>query len=517
MWARIIQPPGRLDRNGTVRSSSRDCDPHASGSRPWLRLSAALVVAVVLAVTAIGLRIEQSDARAQLEKRFVMRAQLASSFVTTYVRQLIDRERSVATATLAGTGPVLQDHFRSDVAAFGFPAADLLDANGLVLAVQPADPALIGKRLASSPANLSAALGGHSAVSVVVPSTSGGPPVTGFATPFAGPGGMRVFSGAYPVADPEIQAFLQAALPLRGSHVFIVDSRGFLLADTPGSLSGLVRLSQVAPGVATARSAQGFAVLDGQAYYYARQQVPGTPWALVAATPAGEMFAPVSGGSALLPWVIVGMAGVLCFALAWLWVRLAESRRRLQAANSRLDQTARTDSLTGLHNRRHALEQLSLALPAARRYGYDVSVLLIDIDHFKQVNDTHGHSGGDQVLRTIARVLKDQVRAGDIAARLGGEEFLVVLPHADGPAALSAAERIRRSIAGEEVYVGEKLLQITASVGVATARPGQEAYSLLNEADAALYAAKAAGRNAIREAVVTDFAEVSAQGQSRRG
>ncbi len=157
-----------------------------------------------------------------------------------------------------------------------------------------------------------------------------------------------------------------------------------------------------------------------------------------------------------------------------------------------------TDSLTGLHNRRYGLFQLDRMLAQA---GRGLAVMLLDIDHFKRVNDTHGHSVGDRVLSLVARRLRAQLRAGDLLARIGGEEFLIALPDADRALALGCAERLRAAIAGHgfATGAGAQLLGVTISVGIALSDPGagETAQSLLDRADAALYGAKAHGRDQV--------------------
>jgi diguanylate cyclase (GGDEF)-like protein len=157
---------------------------------------------------------------------------------------------------------------------------------------------------------------------------------------------------------------------------------------------------------------------------------------------------------------------------------------------------AMTDELTDAPNRRAVLARLDaqLALPGAR-----CSVALLDVDHFKSINDQHGHPAGDEVLRTIAAHLRAQVPEPAFFGRLGGEEFLVVLPGADTAAALAAGERLREAIRGLEMsqWFADGL-GITASLGVATQRDGAEtSTTLLQRADAALYEAKRSGRNRV--------------------
>lgn len=159
-----------------------------------------------------------------------------------------------------------------------------------------------------------------------------------------------------------------------------------------------------------------------------------------------------------------------------------------------------TDSLTGLHNRRYAMFELDRILA---RPGRGVAVMMLDLDHFKQVNDNHGHSVGDEVLRHVARRLRAQLRGGDLLARIEGEEFLVALPDTDRASALDCAERLRAAVSGDPVRLSGDTppLSVTLSVGLALTRSGGQAadsaQSLIERADGALYGAKAEGRDQV--------------------
>ncbi len=178
--------------------------------------------------------------------------------------------------------------------------------------------------------------------------------------------------------------------------------------------------------------------------------------------------------------------------------RLAEFRRdRMQVARDAAVAASQLDALTGLDTRAHCLSKLSLALAAAAGEGTPVSALMIDLDHFKQVNDTWGHAAGDAVLREVGRVLRGLVRSGDSVGRYGGEELLMVLTATDIHTAAAVAERVRAAVAALALP-GQP--GVTTSVGGATARPNEDATALLIRADAALYAAKAAGRDQVRMA-----------------
>ncbi len=172
--------------------------------------------------------------------------------------------------------------------------------------------------------------------------------------------------------------------------------------------------------------------------------------------------------------------------------RLEEAHQQLEAANRQLMMLAATDGLTGLHNRRSFDDRLQQECHAAQRYDRALSLVLFDLDHFKSYNDTFGHPAGDDVLRSVARLVSSCIRDVDVAGRVGGEEFAVLLPETDAAAALRVAERIRTTIA----LAAWPLRQVTASVGVSTMTAGQvRADDLLEAADQALYQAKRAGRN----------------------
>ena len=157
------------------------------------------------------------------------------------------------------------------------------------------------------------------------------------------------------------------------------------------------------------------------------------------------------------------------------------------------------DSLTQLYNRRYVMETLEREVSRSERSNKPLSVLMIDIDHFKRYNDTHGHEAGDHVLRQVGAVFRQSVRRSDIASRYGGEEFVIVLPDADSADAERCADKIRNRIAGLGLdFRGEQLGQITISVGIAAyPEAASDGEALIANADIALYRAKAAGRNCV--------------------
>jgi two-component system, cell cycle response regulator len=180
-------------------------------------------------------------------------------------------------------------------------------------------------------------------------------------------------------------------------------------------------------------------------------------------------------------------------------IRRKRLQDRLEQSYRRSLSLALTDELTGLYNRRYLLAHLDELIGRVHQDGINAAVLLFDIDHFKQVNDTRGHAAGDEVLRQLAARATNCVRSVDLVARLGGEEFVVVMPETDLAIAVAVAERLRAAIAREPfplTATGEKL-PVTISVGVTGTAGADDRESLLKRADDALYAAKTGGRNRV--------------------
>jgi diguanylate cyclase (GGDEF)-like protein len=169
---------------------------------------------------------------------------------------------------------------------------------------------------------------------------------------------------------------------------------------------------------------------------------------------------------------------------------------QLASINSRLERLSVTDELTGLFNRRMAMVRLQEQWSHSERYGKPVTVAMIDIDHFKLINDTHGHDAGDYILRQTAGILREQTRGTDVVCRVGGEEFLIIFPAQTIQEATVAAERFRRKMESAKFNVGEFVLSVTVSIGLAMRSPQMAQFTdLLKVADQALYSAKNSGRN----------------------
>jgi diguanylate cyclase (GGDEF)-like protein len=192
-------------------------------------------------------------------------------------------------------------------------------------------------------------------------------------------------------------------------------------------------------------------------------------------------------------------------ALLQLTLEAEQENVRMAAERDQLEVEASTDGLTGLANRRHLDEFLAEHYRVAARYNTPLSVLLLDLDHFKRLNDAYGHQAGDAVLKATASAVKQEVRDADLVARYGGEEFMVVLPATGEDGALECAERVRAAVQRLRVRLGdERVIGVTASVGVSSYRPGAEMSleRLVRDADMALYKAKSSGRNQVKIARV---------------
>ncbi|HSJ48333.1 MAG TPA: diguanylate cyclase [Gammaproteobacteria bacterium] len=182
---------------------------------------------------------------------------------------------------------------------------------------------------------------------------------------------------------------------------------------------------------------------------------------------------------------LVGLAG------------LTMTGRRWKGLLHALRQAATCDPLTGLWNRRELMRKLEHEMARSARYGHPLAVIMLDIDHFKRVNDSHGHQAGDQVLKDLAGLIQATVRGSDLVARYGGEEILVLCPETDGVVAGQLAERIRRHVEGATIVTTSARIQMTVSLGVAAYPELPTGTDLIQAADAAMYRAKQSGRNRV--------------------
>ena len=257
----------------------------------------------------------------------------------------------------------------------------------------------------------------------------------------------------------------------------------------------LVARSPAAPALGSSADRRFIAELDP---LIARMRAGADTWA---EENAAEMVAENAAVTTATRRIITltGATAILAILLGLLaWRLVARSRRRivaaLAAATDRLRHLADTDPLTGLSNQRLLHDRLQESTAAALSGGSGLSAIMIDLDHFKMVNDTFGHPVGDLVLVETARRIREVARAGDLVARIGGEEFLMLLPDTDGETAFAVAERVRATVRATD-YAGG-VGRLSASLGVASLNEGLDADALLARADAALYWAKRHGRDA---------------------
>ncbi|KPX26749.1 GGDEF domain protein [Pseudomonas syringae pv. delphinii] len=214
-------------------------------------------------------------------------------------------------------------------------------------------------------------------------------------------------------------------------------------------------------------------------------------------------------------WLIGTATSLLCLGIVWLTWLLCRELRRRHRAEDELASLAATDGLTGLDNRRQLDEAMETEWARAQRSGKWLSLLMIDVDHFKAFNERHGHQGGDEALRRIAQAVAGTIRRpGDQLARYGGEEFVVVLPETDMNGALVIAEKIRAAVESLPRYADDQQ-PITVSIGVAAqiVRQGDKLAAFFGIADKALYQAKHNGRNRVEQRVAV-AGESQASGQA---
>jgi diguanylate cyclase (GGDEF)-like protein len=470
----------------------------ASGK--WFaRLVVAVISVSLIGGAAVFLHSSQAAAREGVDARFASRAVLSAKFIGTYATELTAREELIAASTLGGADPT--QAFEANIAAFGFQAGALLDDSGRALAIWPVAPALIGQQYGAQFAPLRRALLGYDVVSDVEQTGPGQPALVGFAIPFNTASGRRVFSGAYLISSTPLASFLNDSTTLKGAQLYLTDSTGVVFATNNTQPSAAQTLTQLNPalGSAATKTTNGTYLFGSTPYTYVKTAIPGTPWSYVIAAPSSGVYVSISGSGHWLPWLILAGLSLLIAIAAWLTIRLLAGRRRLAELNTRLAILARTDKLTGLSNRLHLTEELEQLLIDARQQRFPVCVLMIDIDHFKDLNDTFGHRAGDFALRHVAHRLNTSLRQGDLLARWGGEEFLAVLPDTDMAQGMVVAERLCNLVAGTPIEVGQDggLVAIHTSVGIAEFAD-DTVDTLVDRADLGLYEAKAAGRNTVR-------------------
>ncbi len=174
-----------------------------------------------------------------------------------------------------------------------------------------------------------------------------------------------------------------------------------------------------------------------------------------------------------------------------------DMRQYAERRADELGEQAITDSLTGARNRRGITISVLEAMAHAERYGHPLSVAMVDVDYFKEVNDTHGHKAGDRVLQGVAAILTEALRLPDKVGRYGGEEFLLVMPETGFDETSTLTERIRQQVSEAEFDIGDRKVKLTISIGAVLFEKGEDLEQLVSRADRALYRAKESGRNSV--------------------
>jgi diguanylate cyclase (GGDEF)-like protein len=424
-----------------------DRGPRPAPRRALGRIAGALIVVWLAAMGVAGwaLVASQNRSREQMAARAESRTRYAASFISIYAGDLLARDRAVA-ASLLGAPRITPAQLQRVASALGLSDAGLFDSHAAVSSA--GDIALVE-------------FDGAPAIRVAVSyQTSSGP---------------HVFSGIYPIRQTVLPTVMKHVLTTSRSQTELVDLRGGRLV-TGGS--GPRRGKEVV-----------FAA-----------PVAGTEWRLIVRTPESQLYGLLNGPGRWLAWIALAGPAVAGLAIILLIARLARRRTQLTVLNAELARLAAVDPLTGLRNRRAIEEYLHDALSAARRHDLALSVLVIDVDHFKSFNDMLGHRSGDAVLVHTAGVLDGALRAEDAIGRWGGEEFLVVLPGTDESGAYHATERLRAALAAEQPEEARAHgLPVTVTIGLAHWRD-EAMDELVFRADRALYLGKAAGRDTVEVA-----------------
>jgi diguanylate cyclase (GGDEF)-like protein len=471
--------------------------PRPARSRSAVVLAVALGWIVVMLALAQLLATSQAHARRDVAQRLAARTQAGAEFSSLYVKDLLAREREQAASWLTGRRPARLSLARSSQ-ALGFSAALLVDRGGRVLQAAPAQPDVMGVTITGLDPYLAPALAGRATISNVVQSAIG-LPVVATAVPFATASGRRVLSGTFDVSKSPLGGYMRHVIVVPGHRVYLVDATGNLIASSGPPLSAGETLSQpesrLAQLVRVKRSGTYSSTHGNQ--FFVTAGIAGTPWRIVVVVPQAQLYISVDGASKWLAWVALAGLAVAGLLINMMGLRLVRSRKRLATLNADLQRLARVDVLTGLSNRRDIEETLIGALSAARRHQSNLAILLIDIDHFKRVNDTRGHQTGDAVLTATGHALEMALRTEDSVGRWGGEEFLAVLPNTDAEGALVIAERLRAHAAKPGPGSADPRDAITVTIGAACWQSGGMD-DLISRADHALYAGKSAGRNNVQ-------------------
>ncbi len=451
-------------------------------------------VALVLLVASMGTLIvrSQHSVRSHLATEFAARGTTSAEFISALLSA--EAARQERTASVALSGPVSSGGLAVVARAFGTTAAVVLDAHGRILASVPADRALVSAVIATRFPGIRAATTGSVAVSGDVQPTPLGVPVTAIAVPYATSQGLRVFAVVYAVTHGTLAAFIAHAVVQPHHALFLIDAQGRVLASSPAVGAGTLAALDPSLAAAVARDGSSNVAVDG-ATSFTVNAVPGTGWRLVAAVPNADLYLSIGGTARWLPWAAFAIVALLALGLWAFFAGFLADRRRLAALSQDVLKLARTDPLTGLPNRLQLSESLARALAGAERYEQPLSLLMIDLDNFKEINDAHGHDVGDRVLQAVSACLREVLREADLYGRWGGDEFLAVLVHTPPEGARDAAQRLCDCAAA--LNLSRLGIDGGVSMSIGCAPAVGEMPALLQAVDAAMYQAKRSGRGGV--------------------
>lgn len=421
----------------------------------------------------------RTNSEQMIRDRMVARNSLTAQFISDWASKTSRLQRRLAEIQLSGKSPTARD-LKVDGDIVNSDAAVLLDSSGKVLVTLPVSNRLVGTRIDHRYEHMRTALGGKSASSDVVLSVVKREPVVMVAVPFDTPYGRRVFNAGFKVRGKELKSLVTNKIVTPNSNFELIDSSGISIVGSGPDLSK--RLGREISGSTgpNSKSATGFVGDD----FYALTPVPDTGWTLAMMIPKSSLYSSLA--PRWLLWAITGLFALVLGLVALLFDSVLSSRRRQRFL-------ADHDSLTQLPNRSFTTTHLSQSLSELKP-NEDLSILLIDVDRFKQINDKYGHVAGDEVLASLASRMQNSLRPGDLIGRWGGEEFLAVLADTDVAVAESVGQRLRATIESDPVVFKDLVLDVSVSVGCVQA--GTESLDeLVDRADVAMYEAKRAGRN----------------------
>ena len=439
---------------------------------------ATLVVITILTVVSALVFVSEGQSRTKLRERMEDRTAGGATFVAVYMEEMLQREARLAERYLVGE--ISPRRMRLITHSFDSAASLVLDGDGTLLAGAPHDPKLIGTAVGQKYPHLTAALGGEPAISPVVLSAVDQIPVVGAATPFQTERGMRVFSVALSITETPLAGYLETMSTIERASTHLVDSTGQeVISDAPGSIAqSRSELGAITVG-------DGVRSIGGEELLFISNQVAGTPWTLVSAVPTKSLYASFQA-TRWGAWMIVALlagSGALSLALF----------ARYTAARHDYKRRAGHCHLTGLANRDLLTEHASRELAKLARTAGSLGLLYIDLDEFKSVNDTLGHDAGDELLKQVASRLQTSLRGYDVAARIGGDEFAVLLPQVS-PEVIEQLT-CRLLVALEQPYdLLGTLTTVGSSIGVALTQTERSLDELLSMADKAMYDAKTRGK-----------------------